>query len=264
LATFQSFDGVNAPNPNSPNGKCPPVSEMSVDDPQISHVHGIYVVISFFFLLFPLFLYCYCFYYCCCCFFFCFNSCLLLLASFIRPLLLSFFFVSPFPFVVWWELWLLVASSISFCHCFSTSSSFLFLFSSDSTTLLLFFSFLLQLLLPQMILLLLLLFFFFFDFILSLSSSLLIFYSSQWVASPFENYIMVFFGSIVDLFLLLDVSCVIPSVLAVTTVGVDDIQRIVPPNISSPKWKDVSVFTSACASLTYLNEYDPTQSGRGG
>jgi len=57
---------------------------------------------------------------------------------------------------------------------------------------------------------------------------LLIFYSTQGVSSPFENYIMVFSGSVVDLFLYVDIICVIPYLIAIVAVGVDNVQRIVP------------------------------------
>jgi hypothetical protein len=52
------------------------------------------------------------------------------------------------------------------------------------------------------------------------------------------------------------VCCVFPYVLVVEAVFLYHVQRIMPQNISSLKWKDVSMSTLAWSFLTSLKEYD--------
>jgi hypothetical protein len=54
------------------------------------------------------------------------------------------------------------------------------------------------------------------------------FYSAKWVASPFKNYIVACSRLVVDFFLFPYIIHVLPSILAVNVVGVDDVQRVVP------------------------------------
>jgi hypothetical protein len=75
---------------------------------------------------------------------------------------------------------------------------------------------------------------------------------------------MISYGSTMNLFFLSDIDGVTPPIFTVTTMGDDDVQRIVLQNLSSSKWKYANMFTCKCASLTSLNEYGPTQSERGG
>jgi hypothetical protein len=203
--------------------KFPPVSGKSVDDPRMSVSIGI---VSLFFSSLSFFL-------CSSSTFVVVSStiafastsahmvysCLFYLAS------SSFFFLClSFFFFVLQSLWLLFLLQLLSIVVFQPP---LLSFSYSlmiQQLLLIFFSFLLQMLLLWILSLLLLLLL----PLLQLPSSLFIFYCSQWVMSPFENNIVVCSGLEVDFFLLPDINFLIPFVLAIFAVVVDNVQRIVP------------------------------------